>query len=506
MRTYSKKPCVFNTMIVILSILFLSCSSENDRFEPIEKVFTPIIEFSYSPDVLRAQQEINFTGRWATGSSVIETWRWDFGDDLASTENTKDAVFVYPEEGTFKVSLTATDADGASSTVSQDITVIEPLKKPFEASIAWSFSNETAIPNPNDASKPAIGDDGTIYYSENYANADSRIVAVEDLGATASKKWEVLPGYRIRQSPAIGPNGNLYIGLWAVDESIVQVNTDSGNFVYFDGVGAGISNSTTAIDQTGNIYYGTRSEGIFSFDVSGTERWNFQSSTSGARYYASPALSADGTIVYAMMTNGEIYAINTADGSAKWSEPYTFDGDGTGASLSIDADGTIYYTTSTEVGAIQDNGTSGSVKWSYATTGANSSGVSIGLESTLYVGTASGLVSLNATDGSENWTYETIIEESVPAVDNDGNVYVGTKDGLLLVINSDGELLKQFNLSDNIVNSPLITDDGNIFVEAYDGSKITLHKITVINGSGPAETAWPMKGQNGKNTASAIIP
>ena len=57
-----------------------------------------------------------------------------------------------------------------------------------------------------------------------------------------------------------------------------------------------------------------------------------------------------------------------------------------------------------------------------------------------------------------------------------------------------------------MVNSPLIADDGDVFVEAYDGEKITLYKIAVVNGSGPAETAWPMKGQNKKNTAQAIVP
>lgn len=491
---------IYRFLLVLLT--FFGCS-ENDTIEPEVIVATPLIEFSFAPQVIRAQQEISFSGAWQTGSSVIETWSWDFGDELNSTSTLQNTTFTFASAGTYNVSLTATDADEASSTVTQEITVLEPPAVPFEASIVWSFNNGTPLLIPNDASKPVMGDDGVIYYLENWANADSRIIAVEDLGSAASKKWEALPGFRSPQAPAIGPDGNLYIGLWAVNESIVQVNSDSGDLFYFPGLGTGISNSTTAIDTQGNIYFGTRSEGIFSFDANGAQRWNFISTTGATRYFASPAISADGTTIYAMASNGEVYALNADDGTLKWAEPFFYNGDATGTSISIDADGTIYFTTNEATTALTDNGTSASVKWSYPSEGANNSGVSIGLDGMLYVGTATGLISLNPADGSENWIYEAVISESVPAIDVDGNVYVGTNDGLFLAVNADGELLKQFTLSDNIVNSPMIADDGTVFVEANDGTNVTLHKISVENSDGPAESAWPMKGQNRKNTAMA---
>ncbi|UJH90081.1 hypothetical protein LZ575_14295 [Antarcticibacterium sp. 1MA-6-2] len=88
------------------------------------------------------------------------------------------------------------------------------------------------------------------------------------------------------------------------------------------------------------------------------------------------------------------------------------------------------------------------------------------------------------------------------AVDEEGNIYVGATNGSLYIVNPDGELLKELELGDGAVNSPTIIANGTVYVEAKAGSTIELHKITVEN-SGPADSPWPMKGQNVKNTGVA---
>lgn len=241
-------------------------------------------------------------------------------------------------------------------------------------------------------------------------------------------------------------------------------------------------------------------EGIFSWDSNGTLRWKFKE-LAGTGYYASPVLSADGNTLYALKTNGVLYAINTNDGLSKWIEPIAFTGNATGSSLSIDNSGVLYFTTATEVIAIEDKGTSGELKWSKEAVGANSSGVVIDEKGNLFVGTSNGLLSLNPEGGTTNWLFEAFINESVPAIDSNGNIYVGTSNGMLLVLDSDGELLKQLNLTTNEVHSPVIADNGDVYVEGYDGSIIILFKITVNNSKGPAQSSWPMKGQNKKNSS-----
>src|SRR5690606_34546558 len=123
-----------------------------------------------------------------------------------------------------------------------------------------------------------------------------------------------------------------------------------------------------------------------------------------------------------------------------------------GSSLSIGADGTIYFTTNTHVVAITDEGATGSVKWQTEVNDASNSGIVIGNTGNLYTGSRGGLVSLNPDDGTINWTYtDAEISESVPAVDANENIYIGTMDGMLLIINEDGNLEKEIELTDALV-------------------------------------------------------
>ncbi|WP_170283941.1 outer membrane protein assembly factor BamB family protein [Flagellimonas olearia] len=492
----------FHKIVLALFVFcgaFLGCSTD-EKEAPIVVIATPLVEFSYTPTEIRAGQEVSFNGRFLTGSSAITSWVWNFGDEAQSSAASQTAAFTFPNEGVYTVTLIASDKNDVSSTVTYDVTVLEPLADPFEASVVWAYSNETAVTNYNDgSSSPAIADDGTVYYLESFGGAESRLVAVTDHGTTATKKWDYSPGVNLRNAPTIGPDGSIYLGAWSVD-GMRKINALTGAEVWFATTGSGISNSTAAIDAEGNIYVGTRAEGIFSWTAGGTERWKFKEVT-GTGYYASPVLSADGSTLYALKTNGLLYAINTADGTAKWNEGMTLTADATGSSLSLDSDGTLYYTTAEEVVAVTDNGTGGTVKWSSAAEGANSSGVVIGLDGRLYVGSSTGLMALDPENGSVVWTYEAAMKESVPAVDAKGNVYFGTSDGRLLVVNQEGELLKQLNLTTNEVHSPVIADDGTVYVEGYNGSSITLFKVAVENGEGPVDSFWPMKGKNKRNTS-----
>lgn len=495
-----KQSNIFLAIILVCSF-FTSCTKE-DKIEPIVIVQTPLVEYSYSPEEVRAEQEINFNAKFLTGSSVITSWNWSFGDAAESTSNKQNAVFTYAEEGTYTVTLTATDADDETMLVSKEITVLEALQGALEANVVWSFTTETEISNNNDgSSSPVIDNEGVVYYLESFAVADSKLIAVNDLGTSVTKKWQAELGYNLRNAPAIDLDGNIYIGAWHAN-GLRKIKATDGSQLWEAATNSGISNSTTAIDANGNTYFGTRSEGIQSWDTNGALRWAYNSPVSGARYYISPVLSEDGSTLYASITGGQFFAINTADGTLKWSNVVEFSGDTTGSSFSLDADGTVYFTTTEEVVAVTDNGTTGSVKWRYTTTGANSSGVVVDNSGKAYVGSASGLISLNVADGTENWTYDAIaVEESVPAIDSEGNIYSGTNDGRLVILNPLGELVKELNLTNGTVHSPTIADNGSVYVEAYGDTMITLFKIEVKTSEGPLNSYWPMKGKNRYNRA-----
>lgn len=492
------KKIKFLSIFLLLNLIFISCNKDEDEINPPTEE-TPDVDFVFSPEEPKVGETVTFNADPEPGSSEISSWNWDFDD--GSTSSDRNSTNVYDEVGEYTIILTATDVAGTSTEVSKSLSISEEGEEAFAATIAWSYSNGTEVENPNDgSSSPAIDDDGDIYYLEGYAGENSTIVAVTDNGDSAQKKWSNNSfEHNLRNAPSIGPDGDIYTAAWLVD-AMFRLDSENGDVVWNAPTGSGISNSTAAIDSEGNIYIGSRSEGIYAWDSDGTELWHHESeSGSGTPYYASPALSEDESTLYVLMTGGEVWALSTADGSPKWSEPVEVS-PGLGSSLSVDKDGTVYATTSTEVVAVSDNGDNGSLKWNVEVEGAADSGVVIGPEGDLYTGASAGLISLNPEDGSQNWIYETFVEESVPAVDINGNVYIGSVDGKFHIVSPVGKALKVFELGDNIVNSPTIADDGSVFVEATENFKIHLYKITVED-SAPADSPWPMKGQNKKNTA-----
>jgi len=323
------------------------------------------------------------------------------------------------------------------------------------------------------------------------------------MGQSAQLKWATELGHYIANAPSIGPDGNIYVNTWQNDRMVAKLNAADGSIMW-SGSGVGVSNNTPAVDSDGNIYHGSRVTngvgGFYSWSPAGEKRWEI---TDVGTFYTAPVLSKDELTVYILNTGeGKLWAVNTADGKPKWSESVGM-GSGThGSSLSMDADGTIYYTTNVHVVAITDNGSGGSVKWSASIAGAAQSGIVIGPNGDLYTGAGAGLVSLSPKDGSTNWTYPLSTTESVPAVDVEGRIYIGTSDGKLVVVNALGQLLKEVELGDGVVNSPTIAGDGTVYVEAVHGSVIKLFKIAVEE-SGPANSPWPMKGRNVKNTGQA---
>ena len=489
---------IFTSVLLFSSLLF-GCIEERDN--EVFPVDTPHVDFSFGPQETEVGDEIFFTAEPQPGSTEISTWNWRFGE--GSTSNEQNPSFTYDRAGSYDVTLMATDVFGTITNVSKEITIAsgEVL---FPASIIWEFTTGTEVFRANDgSSSPAIGDDGTIYYLESRAGDNSQVVAVTDNGESADLKWATISGGVLPNAPSIGPDGNIYINSWDASVGISKLDASSGEVIWSNSTGAGVSNSTAAIDSQGNIYHGSRAgaqAGIFSWTPDGDKRWEI---VDEGNFYAAPAISADESTVYYLNTdNGEIWAINTEDGSEKWSSPVGTGSGPHGTSLSIDADGTIYFTTGTHVVAVTDEGETGTVKWQTELDDPANSGVVIGPEGNLYTGSMEGLVSLDPSDGSINWVYEAEIQESVPAVDVNGNVYVGTTNGWMIVVNSEGELEAEFQLGDGVVQSPTITEDGTVYVEANANSNIKLYKIAVEE-SGPANSAWPMKGQNVKNTGKA---
>jgi PKD repeat protein len=80
---------------------------------------SPDADFTFTTDEL----ELNVTDASSDSDGSIVSWSWDFGDGNSSSS--QDATNVYQAAGTYSVSLTVVDDEGASDTTTQSVTVSE---------------------------------------------------------------------------------------------------------------------------------------------------------------------------------------------------------------------------------------------------------------------------------------------------------------------------------------------------------------------------------------------
>jgi len=94
---------------------------------PREIIFgqPPEADFAYAPTEPSPGQEVNFSGGLSTDpDGEIAKYEWDFQSDGKVDRSGKIVSHIFPESGTYEVSLTVTDSDGNDVTVTKEIDVI----------------------------------------------------------------------------------------------------------------------------------------------------------------------------------------------------------------------------------------------------------------------------------------------------------------------------------------------------------------------------------------------
>jgi hypothetical protein len=182
----------------------------------------------------------------------------------------------------------------------------------------WSFAMKNSS-----WSSPAIGPDGTIYVG----SWDANLYAINSDG---TEKWSFATGGAIDSSPAIGPDGTIYVG--SFDYNLYAI-TSNGALKWKFPTGGDIL-SSPAIGVDGTIYVGSDDSYFYAVNGDGTGKWIFRTFNG---IPSSPALGKDGAIYFGSW-DGNCYAVNP-DGSQRWS--FT-----TGNSIysgpAIGSDGTVY--------------------------------------------------------------------------------------------------------------------------------------------------------------------
>jgi len=356
-----------------------------------------------------------------------------------------------------------------------------------DGSLQWTFQyvSGTAF-----VSSPAIGPDGTVYIgSEASSPSQSRVFAVNPADGTL--KWSHQVPDWIDSSPSVAPDGTIYIGCWdgklyalLRDSGLPKWTYDTGNYLY----------SSPAIGLDGTIYVGSGDGNLHAINPDGSVRWVFPTLD---WVDSSPVVGADGT-VYVGSWDDSLYAVS-AEGDLLWS--YATEGPII-SSPALGAGGMIYV--GSDDGSLYAIDSDGVLVWKYATGDAVQSSPALGVDGTVYFGSVDGYFYALAPDGSLRWrVFIQFAIISGPAVRADGSVVFGGGDSKVTCLSSTGELMWALETGDWVDSSPAIGADGTIYVGSFD------NRLYAINGDyGLSDSSWPEFHLNSARTGAvaAAVP
>jgi outer membrane protein assembly factor BamB len=248
-----------------------------------------------------------------------------------------------------------------------------------DGSVAWRYHLDSHIVE----SSPLVGPDGTVYLAA--TNAQTGGGSVVALGADGSERWRYEVGSRLLFSPALSPDGTLYVG--ARNGNLYALNSD-GSLKWQTPRGA--VSSSVAVGADGTIYLGSSSDYQALNPTDGVQIWTF--SPVDGQADSAPTVGRGGRI-YVSSSSNELYSLNP-DGTVAWAfsaEPegereVHFSSPGT-----IDAAGVLYVgTREGELCAVNPDGI---LRWRLLLPegGMILVGPALGGDGTLYVGAGSNL-------------------------------------------------------------------------------------------------------------------
>jgi outer membrane protein assembly factor BamB len=318
-----------------------------------------------------------------------------------------------------------------------------PFKGPEIPNFQWEFPTNGAI-----ESSPAIGPDGTIYIGSH----DFHLYAFTPAGVL---KWKFLTLGLIRSSPAVAADGTIYVG--SFDGNLYAV-TPEGQIKWSYYAGAPILTSPTLSPyETIFIASGGPKDGTLHAVTFQGDR-KFKVLLEGTISISSPTLANDET-VYQITYPGILYAIDF-QGNIKWQLKIE-ESRGIRTTPAVSEDGTLYF--GARNGKFYAVNPDGSVKWIFESESDIRSSAAIAKDGTIYFGSYDHhLYALDPT-GRLRWKFKTRgpIEVS-PCVDNEGVVYFSAQSDQFYAVNPDGTQKWSFRRG-FIYTSPIIGPHGTIY-------------------------------------------
>ena len=314
-----------------------------------------------------------------------------------------------------------------------------------------------------------------------YGNGRSPLLP-EGLGAP----WRFKTKKGVFSVPVIGRDGTVLVG--SADRTFYAIRPD-GTLAWSFPTGE-IIDSAAAVREDGSIVFPSGDGHIYALSPDGSELWRFRAHHSAgepdehrgtqcgpfepqggpSNWFEGNVIVGEGGQLWAGNDNYRMYGVSPGGQElfafypgpipfgAVWSAPAVLGG---GSAVFGALDFCLYSVTAR-----------GECLWQTPLGAPVSSSPALSDDmSTVYAGSWDGrLYALDAATGRVKWTFETRDHiYSSPAVTQDGTVLIGSTDGSLYALTSEGTLLWTFDCTDPIRSSAAVAGDGTIFFGAGDG-------------------------------------
>jgi len=322
--------------------------------------------------------------------------------------------------------------------------------------LQWAFETNESI-----ATSPAIAADGTIYVADMGIGGAGTKGTVWAVNPDGTEKWHYTTGgFLQHSSPAIGPNGAVYIG--CDDNKLYALNPD-GSLWWSHEFPGSMQYSSPVIGGVGRIYICSLDHNLYSISLNSSVNWGFPL---GEEVYSTPAIDAAGIIYLGF--DHDVLAV-TPSASQQWDN---FDSQAAYyESPAISKSGLIYVSAILEntaklVAFLPDDG---SVVWTSDPLGVFPlTSPAIGPDGSLYAGSQDSCLYAITPSGALKWAFKTgdrIL--AAPAVGADGTVYFGSEDSFVYAVNADGTLKWSYETPWYVQASPAIGANGVVYIGGW---------------------------------------
>ena len=300
--------------------------------------------------------------------------------------------------------------------------------------------------------------------------------------------WILNLGSIVYGTPAIGKNGEIYIGS-LLNRYLNCINPD-GSIKWRSKAGFNISISSPAIGNDGKIYVGCMDNFLWCFNPDGTTNWRVRT---GDRINSSPAIGNDGKIYVGSFDN-YLYCFNP-DGSTNWKAKT---GDLILSSPAIGNDGKIYI--GSDDNCLYCFNPDGTTNWIAVTGGNIPSSPVVGNDGNIYIASGDGYTYCLNSDGTTNWRTSPGSGFSSLAIGSDNKIYLFAT-GYLFCFNSDGTTNWKTTWIGTGYSSPVVGIDNKIYIATATGNF-----VCCINANGTINWTVPYNITGNQYSSPVIGP